>query len=131
MCCGAWGDVSLSKLIIMTKFSSIVVLTAFFVCGIALGAHARDVEKIAQQGPVSVEVSNEAEAWHDFNILPVSAVLDFKAEPDQCLVVAEITCGQGDDEVVVVTVESIADDCKQAIDAVYDFADKVTCIGFD
>jgi len=100
VCCGAWGNVSLSKPIIMKKFSSIAVLTAFFVCGIALGAHARDVEKIARQGLVSVEISNETVPWHDFNILPVSSVPDFKAEKaepakEKCTVTIKRKCPDG------------------------------------
>jgi len=59
----------------MQKLSLIAVLTAFFACGTALGAHARDTEKTARQGQVSIGISDGTKPWHeDFNVLSVSSV---------------------------------------------------------
>jgi len=67
----------------MQKLSLIAVLTAFFACGTALGAHARDTEKTAQQGQVAVEVSNETKTWlEDFNVLLTSHVPKSIAEEE-------------------------------------------------
>jgi len=64
----AWGKCrTFLNFYIMQKLSLIAVLTAFFACGTALDAHARDTEKTARQGQVSIGVSDGTKPWHDFN----------------------------------------------------------------
>jgi len=110
----------------MKNLSLIAVLTAFFACGIAPGAHARNTEKVAQQGAVSVEVSSEGESWQDFNVLLTSHVPNIKAEeeglPEQCTVTAEKDC-KFDTIVVQVT----ADSCSSAAVVAGAIADAVPC----
>jgi len=111
----------------MVKSSLTAVLTAFLACGIALGAHARGVEKTVQHGQVSIEASNETESGHDSNVLLVSAVPDVKAEeeqlPLQCTVVAVKECEDGGYVVGVGSGET----CAEAAAAAGSAADGTPC----
>jgi len=112
---------------IMKNLSLTAVLTAFFASAIALGAHARDVEKIAQQGQVSVEIPNEGESWHGLNVLLASSVPSFKvaeeALPQQCTVVAIKECENGGYVVGVGSGET----CAEAAAAAGAAADGTSC----
>jgi len=99
----------------MKSLSLTAVLTAFFACGTALGAHARDGEKISQQGLVSVEVSSEGKSWQDFNVLSVSTVPTSIAEEEEtakreCTITLTRTCPNG----TTVTATATAETCAEA-----------------
>jgi len=120
--------------IIMKNVSLIAVMTAFLACGIALGAHARDTEKIAQQGQVSIEVSNEGELSESVGFPLVSAVPKYLVEVAEllyeCTAIARKTCGEGEGSVTI-EVEYSADTCAEAAAVVDGVMDKIDCVGFD
>jgi len=97
----------------MKNLSLIAVLTAFLTCGFTLGAHARDVEKIARQGQVSVEIPNETESWHNSEILLVSRVPKSIAEEEsakeQCTVTLEVECPDGTTVIATASGETCAE----------------------
>jgi len=92
---------------VMKNLSIIAVLTAFFVCAIALGAHARDVEKITQPGQILIEVSNETEDRHGFDVPNIKA--EKERLPAECTVFAIKECEDGGSVIAVGSGETCAE----------------------